>query len=271
MCSRSGSLSAQARLKTFAERGTEECLVRRLVGGISIGGPLRPTPPSLPPPSSSSPPLCARFYNFLAGHKAARARSPNGEDSSPPSRVIYPRAASRMRRKCEKALLPLPSPHPLHLPPSSRAEPKRNQKTVARNSPIPRRFIAFVDRKARRGPHARAPLSLPHQGRDTHREKGQGGGLCAQRIPRRDYFRARFSIPLNSSNAALLLCVRTISAHYLSACVLGRDRREIWWVHDFFERWKEGIDQKGIYILFLSILEGWIVGQLILKNGDSQQ
>lgn len=228
MCSRSGSLSAQARLKTFAERGTEECLVRRLVGGISIGGPLRPTPPSLPPPSSSSPPLCARFYNFLAGHKAARARSPNGEDSSPPSRVIYPRAASRMRRKCEKALLPLPSPHPLHLPPSSRAEPKRNQKTVARNSPIPRRFIAFVDRKARRGPHARAPLSLPHQGRDTHREKGQGGGLCAQRIPRRDYFRARFSIPLNSSNAALLLCVRTISAHYLfRLCPWTRSTRDL--------------------------------------------
>lgn len=260
MCSRSGSLSAQARLKTFAERGTEECLVRRLVGGISIGGPLRPTPPSLPSPPSSSPPLCARFYNFLAGHKAARARSPNGEDSSPPSRVIYPRAASRMRRKCEKALLPLPSPHPLHLPPSSRAEPKRNQKTVARNSPIPRRFIAFVDRKARRGPHARAPLSLPHQGRDTHREKGQGGGLCAQRIPRRDYFRARFSIPLNSSNAALLLCVRTISAHYLSACVLGRDRREIWWVHDFSRDGKrESIRKVYIFFFFLFQKDGSLI------------
>lgn len=142
-----------------------------------------------------------------------------------------------------------PPPTPSIFPQVRAPKPKRNQKTVARNSPIPRRFIAFVDRKARRGPHARAPLSLPHQGRDTHREKGQGGGLCAQRIPRRDYFRARFSIPLNSSNAALLLCVRTISAHYLSACVLGRDRREIWWVHDFSRDGKRESIRK-VYIFF---------------------
>lgn len=172
MCSRSGSLSAQARLKTFAERGTEECLVRRLVGGISIGGPLRPTPPSLPPPSSS-PPLCARFYNFLAGHKAARARSPNGEDSSPPSRVIYPRAASRMRRKCEKALLPLPPP-----PPSSLKFARRNRKPSPEILPFP----AVLSRswiEKREGGHTRAPRYLCPIRAEIRIGKKDKGGVCA--------------------------------------------------------------------------------------------
>lgn len=171
MCSRSGSLSAQARLKTFAERGTEECLVRRLVGGISIGGPLRPTPPS--PPPSSSPPLCARFYNFLAGHKAARARSPNGEDSSPPSRVIYPRAASRMRRKCEKALLPLPPP-----PPSSLKFARRNRKPSPEILPFP----AVLSRswiEKREGGHTRAPRYLCPIRAEIRIGKKDKGGVCA--------------------------------------------------------------------------------------------
>lgn len=178
MCSRSGSLSAQARLKTFAERGTEECLVRRLVGGISIGGPLRPTPPSLPPPSSS-PPLCARFYNFLAGHKAARARSPNGEDSSPPSRVIYPRAASRMRRKCEKALLPLlPSPHPLHLPPSSRAEtetkPKNRRPKFSHSPPF---YRVRGSKSAKGATRARPAISAPSGQRYASGKRTRGGSV----------------------------------------------------------------------------------------------
>lgn len=133
--------------------------------------PDAPFPP--PPPSSSSPPLCARFYNFLAGHKAARARSPNGEDSSPPSRVIYPRAASRMRRKCEKALLPLPPP-----PPSSLKFARRNRKPSPEILPFP----AVLSRswiEKREGGHTRAPRYLCPIRTEIRIGKKDKGGVCA--------------------------------------------------------------------------------------------
>lgn len=186
--------------------------------------PFAPDAPFPPPPLILLPASLRAILQLPRGtQSSARAFAERGGLLSSVPRDLSASRESNEKEVWESAFAPSP---PLHLPPTSRAKSK--PKTVARNSPIPRRFIAFVDRKARRGPHARAPLSLPHQGRDTHREKGQGGGLCAQRIPRRDYFRARFSIPLNSSNAALLLCVRTISAHYLfRLCPWTRSTRDL--------------------------------------------
>lgn len=220
--------------------------------------PFAPDAPFPPPPLVLLPaPLRAILQLPRGTQSSARAFAERGGLLSSVPRDLSASRESNEKEVWESAFAPSPTPS---IFPQVRA-PK--PKTVARNSPIPRRFIAFVDRKARRGPHARAPLSLPHQGRDTHREKGQGGGLCAQRIPRRDYFRARFSIPLNSSNAALLLCVRTISAHYLfRLCPWTRSTRDLVGSRFFREMERGNRLERYIYSFFsfhFGGMDRWLV------------
>lgn len=215
--------------------------------------PFAPDAPFPPPPPHPPPRPFARDFTTSSRDTKQRARV-RRTGRTPLLRPAWFIREPRVEWEgsVRKRFCPFfPPPTPSIFPQVRAPKPKRNQKTVARNSPIPRRFIAFVDRKARRGPHARAPLSLPHQGRDTHREKGQGGGLCAQRIPRRDYFRARFSIPLNSSNAALLLCVRTISAHYLfRLCPWTRSTRDLVGSRFFREMERGNRLERYIYSFF---------------------
>lgn len=157
MCSRSGSLRLGSAKNV---RGTRHGGMSRsrLVGGISIGGPLRPTPPSPLPPLRA---ILQLPRGTQSSAFAERRRTDSLSIYSSPSRVIYPQAASRMRREVWERLLPLSPPHP-------------TRKPSPEILPFPS-FIAFVDRSARGG-HTRAALSLPIEERYVS-GKGQGGGL----------------------------------------------------------------------------------------------
>lgn len=167
----------------------------RLVGGISIGGPLRPTATPPPPPSRA-------ILQLPRGTKPrARARcSPNGGGHSPRvPRVIYPRAASRMRKGSVR---------------KSFRSPSSSLETVARNSRCPVYRGSWIVAR----PHTRAALSAVHRGRYVS-GKRQGGGLFDARIyPRRAYFRPAFPFRIFMNICANVRRVLSLSLS-LSICL----------------------------------------------------
>lgn len=157
MCSRNGSLRLGSAKNV---RGTRHGGMSRsrLVGGISIGGPLRPTPPSSPP----SPPLFARDFTTSSRDTKQRVRRTE-EDSR--LLLSVPRDLSASRESNEKEVWerfcrfrpPLPS-----------------AKTVARNSPIPR---VYRVRGSKREGATRAPRYLSPSGEIRIGKRTRGGSV----------------------------------------------------------------------------------------------
>lgn len=193
MCSRNGSLRLGSAKNV---RGTRHGGMSRsrLVGGISIGGPLRPTPPSSPP--SPPPPLCARFYNFLAGHKAARSPNGGGLSATPLRPAWFIREPRVEWEGSVRTLLPL-SPSP---PFGQNRRPKFSHS--------PRLSRSWIEA---RGGHTRAALSLPI-GRDTYREKDKGGVCLTDSSP------CLFSCPLFHFKLQTRGSVRMSICSSLSVC-----------------------------------------------------
>ena len=114
----------------------------RLVGGISIGGPL----PTTPPPAAAAAAV-ARFYNFLAGQSRGAPVLP----------VIYPRAARRMKRKLARGgrrtfLASQTRGKRRKLPGCYRSIDDRVQATHARGCPILNLESRSVSREKTTGP-----------------------------------------------------------------------------------------------------------------------
>lgn len=171
-----------------------------------------------PPPPLPLPPSLRTILQLPRGtQSSAFAERRRTLGYSSPSRVIYPRAASRMRRKCENAFAAFALPSP---------PPKPSPEIL----PFPA-FIAFVDRSAR-GPHARRAIS-PHRERYVS-GKGQGGGLFNGFLAVPIFVSA---FPFQITNAGLCANVYLPVSLRLSLEIDERD----WWFR-FFERWKENVE-----------------------------
>lgn len=206
--------------------------------------PFAPDAPFPPPPLVLLPaPLRAILQLPRGTQSSARAFAERGGLLSSVPRDLSASRESNEKEVWESAFAPSSLPPP---PPSSPKFARRNRNETKKPSPEILPFPAVLSRswiEKREGGHTRAPRYLCPIRAEIRIGKKDKGGVCALN----GFLGVTIFVPafpflwIHRTRRFFCVCEPYLPTIF-SVCVLGRDRREIWWVHDFFERWKEGID-----------------------------